>query len=285
MSQLNFNGLDPHQRECTKLMRENCGTHRLHEVFRDFVEIGALAISNAIDKLHFEKREARYMDIIKRYSREEIDRFAKMLACITMSLECDFKDSLGQIFMNLELGDQWRGQFFTPYPVSYMMAKISASDINQAGIEAAGGFITMQEPTVGAGGMVIAFAQAMLDEKINYQRHLHVTATDVDATAAHMAYIQLSLLHIPALVIHGNSLSLVEWDHWATPAHVLGLWDRKLINRKEADDKEAPKPKECIKEAEVIEAESEVIPAVAMSEVRKKVVEQRISKANQLDLF
>ena len=31
-----------------------------------------------------------------------------------------------------------------------------------------------------------------------------------------MCYIQLSLLGIPAVVIHGNPLTMQEWAHWYT---------------------------------------------------------------------
>lgn len=36
-----------------------------------------------------------------------------------------------------------------------------------------------------------------------------------------MCYIQLTLLHIPAEVIHGNSLSLEIWSVWRTPAYYM----------------------------------------------------------------
>ena len=32
-----------------------------------------------------------------------------------------------------------------------------------------------------------------------------------------MAYIQLSLYGIPAVVIHGNTLTMETWSHWYTP--------------------------------------------------------------------
>src|ERR1035438_3660342 len=63
---------------------------------------------------------------------------------------------------------------------------------------------------------------------INYQQHLHVTAVDVDLKCVHMAYLQFALLHIPAVIVHGNSLSLEEFGRWYTPAHILGGWDWKL---------------------------------------------------------
>jgi hypothetical protein len=95
------------------------------------------------------------------------------------------------------------------------------------------GFITINEPSVGAGGMVIAAADTLQRTGVNYQQHMHVVAVDIDATACHMTYIQMSLLHIPGIVVHGNSLSgEAPLDSWLTPAHVLGGWDRKLAQRR-----------------------------------------------------
>lgn len=289
MPKPNLNLLDPHQQQCAKLMRDNCSQHRLHEVFRDFCELSALAISNAVDKLHYERREARYLDIVKRYPREDVDRFARMLGCITLSLEDGFKDCLGQLFMMLELGDHWRGQYFTPYTVSYLMAKMAIGATARADIEAAGGFITLQEPAVGAGGMVVAAAHALQDEKINYQQCLHVTATDIDTTAVHMAYIQLSLLHVPALVIHGNSLALTEWDHWVTPAHVLGFWDRKLARRDAGRATEPAKvpdlPEPPVDDDGAVVAAEPVVITPDLATARHSIVSERIARAEQLDLF
>ena len=76
--------------------------------------------------------------------------------------------------------------------------------------------------------MVIATAAAFAEEGINYQQAMHTTCIDIDATAVHMAYVQLSLLHIPAIVMHGNALSMEQWGYWLTPAHVLGFWDARL---------------------------------------------------------
>ncbi|WP_454874894.1 hypothetical protein [Paraburkholderia xenovorans] len=50
-----------------------------------------------------------------------------------------------------------------------------------------------------------------------------------------MTYVQLSLLHVPATVVHGNALSMQVWGTWYTPAHILGGWTFKLRRRLEAD--------------------------------------------------
>lgn len=90
------------------------------------------------------------------------------------------------------------------------------------------------EPPRGAGSMLIALADAMRNQGINYQRHLHVTAIDIDPRAIHMAYTQLSLLHVPAHLIVGNALTGEVRQHWFTPAHILGAWDIRLAAREPA---------------------------------------------------
>ena len=95
--------------------------------------------------------------------------------------------------------------------------------------------MTLNEPACGAGAMVIAFADAMLDAKLNPQTQLHATCQDVDPRGVHMCYLQLSLMHIPATVILGNSLSVECREVWHTPAHILGGWDWRLRARDFAD--------------------------------------------------
>lgn len=66
------------------------------------------------------------------------------------------------------------------------------------------GFVTVLVPACRAGGMIIAAAHAMYDAEINYQEPMHVT------------YQQLALLHMLAIVVHGNARSLQKWEHWLT---------------------------------------------------------------------
>nr|WP_277990856.1 N-6 DNA methylase [Chromobacterium haemolyticum] len=174
--------------------------------------------------------------------------------------------------MNLELGDSWKGQFFTPYEVSYLMAAINMGDRAPVEIEKKG-FITLCDPCVGGGAMVIAAAHALQDAKINYQQHMHAVAVDIDIVAVQMAYVQLSLLHIPAVVYHGNSLTVETWSTWRTPAHVLGFWDVKLRRAGDAatltvpatrpSAEEAAEDAEAEAPAPAIEAEAEAMPAAA----------------------
>lgn len=211
--------------EFMKTIRElTAGRHHLWRIFSDFCEMAALSFSQVPFK--DETREQRYMDIIKEYSKDEAAQFPKLLACVVNGLEDEHQDFLGVVFQELELSSHWHGQFFTPYTLCKMMAMMTCQDAPE--IIKQKGFITVGEPACGAGAMVIAMAEALKDQGINYQHQLHVQATDLDPTAAHMAYIQFSLLHIPAIVFIGNTISMKMTSAWPTPAHHLGFWDSKL---------------------------------------------------------
>jgi hypothetical protein len=228
----------PSSETMASLIKKLAYSHGVHEVFCDFIEAAAISISNAVDIPRREAREARYMQIVKRYTPEEVNCFPELLGMLTMQLEEGGPaDVLGRLFHELELHNKYAGQFFTPYEICRMMAKMTMGD--KATLEAqiaATKFITVSEPACGSGAMVIAFAQAMKDEGINYQQHLHVTAVDCDLKVCHMCYLQLSLLHVPAVVIRANTLSAFPFgekpeDRWYTPAHVWGNWDWRLKMR------------------------------------------------------
>lgn len=219
---------DGHRKQLIDLLRQNTYRYDIHTIWSDFVEMGAIAFSNAVDLAHREEREAQYMRIIGKYQPDEVTGFAQALGALTMTMEMAvFDDVLGGVFMELELGNKWTGQFFTPYELCLLMAKLNAGDAMQERIEQQG-FVIANDPCTGGGAMIIGLANAMHDAGINYQRHLHVVAQDLDIRSVHMAYLQFSLLHIPAVVIHGNTLALEERSHWYTPAHILGNWSARL---------------------------------------------------------
>ncbi|MCS6271847.1 SAM-dependent DNA methyltransferase [Shewanella baltica] len=203
-----------------KLFKETARYHHRYEVFRDVITCQAYAIHNAVD--FNQKVEDDYLRIAKRYVKEDLNRMAKLMAYVVMGLEekpCDF---LGSLFMELELGSSQIGQFFTPYELSLLMAQLNVSDIEDKPV------ITLHEPAVGSGGMVIAYAQALREKGVNYQQRLWVQAIDLDPVAAMMAYIQFTLLHIPAEICIGNTLTMDISRVFRTPAYYFGAWEQKL---------------------------------------------------------
>ncbi|MEK6418032.1 MAG: N-6 DNA methylase [Burkholderia gladioli] len=67
---------------------------------------------------------------------------------------------------------------FTPYAVSKLMAGMLGGDV--AARADAQGFARVQEPACGAGGMIIATAEAFHEAGVNYQQALHATCVDID---------------------------------------------------------------------------------------------------------
>ncbi len=81
--------------------------------------------------------------------------------------------------------------------------------------------------------MVLSFVKQMLAAGHNLAERLWVQCIDVDRLAALMCYVQLSLWHVPAEIIVGNTLSLEFRERWYTPAHILGNWTYKLHRQAE----------------------------------------------------
>jgi hypothetical protein len=214
------------EKEFTGAFNDFRNNHMPHRVFADFCELAALSIANfnSMDP-EWSKREARYMEIIKAYSKPEQQLFPVMLACVVEGLAqapCDF---LGKMYMSLEISNKHAGQFFTPYELS----KACAMMLVDPELFKQKEFVTISEPACGSAGMCIAMCEALALSGINYQKRVHITAEDIAPNCVHMAYIQLSLMHVPAVIIHRNTLSMQEYGpRWYTPAHQLDLWNVKL---------------------------------------------------------
>lgn len=237
-----------HKAEFMSVFRSIARNKNRYEVWRDFVSMAGISYQNVI--LKDPDIEQSYLDIAGRYSKEDINQFPKLLAHVTMALEQKPQDFLGQVFMELEISSKEMGQFFTPYEICLLMSKLNIGSIHDLEYEESHPFITLSEPASGAGGMVIAFVETMLEAGYNPQQKLWCECWDLDLVAVMMCYIQLSLLHIPAKVVHGNTLSQERYGEYYTPAHYLGNWSYKT--RKHWDQKKEPSCSEIEQEAKAL---------------------------------
>jgi hypothetical protein len=205
--------------------------HHRYEVFRDFVHMSAFSLVNAWPYTRSEAIETEFETIKAKYSPEEFTGFTKLLAILQGLLEPEPRDILGQLFMELELGSQHTGQFFTPPEVSEMMARMMVG--NDGDPLRGKPFVTLCEPACGAGGMVLAFVKIMIEAKLNPMHRLWVQAQDIDRTAALMCYIQLSLWGVPAAVVVGNTLANEQREVFHTIGHHMGGWKWRLARQAE----------------------------------------------------
>lgn len=212
--------------------------YRAWDVWRDFITMFACSLSNPLDKEHRDKRESLYLEIIKKYNKQEQELFPELAAQTVLALEENpEQDFLGSIFMSLNLGNESNGQFFTPYHVCELMAEVTMDNTVQK-VEQ-DGYILINDPCCGAGATLIAAIHAarkrLEKANLNYQNHVLIVAQDVDSTVALMCYIQLSLLGVAGMIKIGNSLTEPITDndnkenYWFTPMYFSNVWVLRRI--------------------------------------------------------
>lgn len=214
------------KKEFLKMMQGAARQHSRLRVFEDMLEMYALSISNAVDKSQWDRREARYLEVVKMYERKDLDEIIKAVAYIAPMLESNPSDVLGDLYMSMDFGNRAHGQFFTPYHLSKVMAGMTLQPEYIRDAIRANGFMTILEPACGAGGMCVAAASTLDD--LDCRGHYHMQAIDISPVCVHMTYIQLSLLGIPAIVHLGNTLSMEMREVWYTPVHIFEGWSFKL---------------------------------------------------------
>lgn len=279
------------QVEFSKLFSELCRMKSSWEAWTDFVAMSATTIANAFDQegpTH-DEREQKYINTIKRYSKAEQEIFPKLFAVMVEALEHEpDQDFLGEMFMGLNMGDHWKGQFFTPYNVCRMMSEITVTDLEDR-IEKKG-WVGINDPCCGAGALLIAARNTMVRHKRGPRDALYV-AQDIDRTAALMCYIQLSLLGCAGYVVVGDSLlhpvvgpggnpllisPTPEQEIWLMPAFYDEVWaariqwermklvleDRGVMKPPQEPEQEAPAPEDNPPEAPPIEEPAEPEPVL-----------------------
>lgn len=227
-----------HRMEFIKLFDSMCGKRSRYEVWQDFVLLTAIEISNAVDSVNREARTKTYSTVAAKYTEAEKEPFAAMLAHIILGMEEDpNQDFLGELYMKLNLGNECAGQFFTPYNICKMMAMVTAQN-TKTNVEE-NSFVGVNDPACGAGATLIAFANLLREEGVNYQQHCLFVGQDLDYTVACMCYIQLSLLGCPGYVVIGDTLAhpvishdkrglfpveTDEYEIWYTPMFYHEIW-------------------------------------------------------------
>ncbi len=218
-----------YKKEFCTLMDRFAFRYSRWQVWNDFLSLSALSLANVIPGPEKEGREERYRSIMDGYRKEEQEIFPQMLGVVVLALEEDpEQDFLGSLYHCLDLQQEQKGQFFTPYHICELISELQFADDGKAWQPDGRGYISVSDPACGAGAMLIAFANVARKHGINYQKHVLFVAQDIDRTAAMMCYIQLSLLGCSAVIAIGDSLA-APFPHpdnevWRTPFYYLNQW-------------------------------------------------------------
>ena len=218
-----------YKKEFCALMDKFAYRYSRWQVWNDFLTMSAISLANVVPGPEKEKREETYLSVINSYPKEEQEVFPEMLGIVVQALSDNpEQDFLGSLYHHLNLQQEQKGQFFTPYHISEFMSEIQFPGTGADEMPEGKGYISVNDPACGAGAMLIAFANVAKKHGINYQKQVLFVAQDIDRTAAMMCYIQLSLLGCPAIVVIGDSLAKPfphpDNEMWCTMFYYLNQW-------------------------------------------------------------
>ncbi|AWX05162.1 N-6 DNA methylase [Citrobacter freundii] len=216
--------VDAARKQFIRLFNDTARYMRRWDVFCDFITLSASELDLA--RILTPENIERSRKVCERYEAADIQKMHDLFILMVCALDAKFHDFLGAIFMELELGSNGMGQYFTPYSVQSMMARMMMPGVKESIRRE--GFVTVSDPASGAAGMIIAYAECLLDAGYDHSNHMFGSCIDIDPIAADMAFVQLSLLGIPAEVITGNTLTMNLHRARYTPVYYWNDFKNKL---------------------------------------------------------
>lgn len=173
------------QKTFCQTFQKLCSHTSAWQVWSDFVQLTAIALSNRCDMQA--KREKQYNEIMQQYDRAEQSVFAELFSQMVTALEEQpEQDFLGDMFMRLELGSHWHGQFFTPYSVCRLLSSVTIrSAVEQV---AEHGYCKVNDCACGAGATLIAARNSL-------QTHGHRNGSGVVRRAGRRPHGGADVLH------------------------------------------------------------------------------------------
>ena len=163
----------------------------------------------------------------------DVEKFSIMFnSLVEMLEENPFQDALGSMFMNLGIGNEAGGQFFTPYHLAKLTAKLAFDEATFENAVSVKGFATFNEPSCGAGANVIGACDVLHEKGIDWQRKALFVCQDISEMTALMCYIQLFLIGAAAVVIVGDTLKIEQRFTLKTPTLILDdIWVLRHIRK------------------------------------------------------
>lgn len=257
-------------------------------VFSDWLEMAAISLrqlpfnAGQLPKDDtYQEYETQYLDLAGRYSREELNGFAKLTALTVEGIQTHPCDFLGEVCSSLELTNEDAGQFFTPFTISTAVAKMTTGDVKKQVEDK--GIITISDPASGAGGMLMAAAYEIANQNIDPRNHVQFHATDISRNCFNMTYLQLSLMDLQAVVQHGNTLSMEMWETRKTPQMMLF---EDWLEKARANDKTAQIVEKMREFLSQMEQPKEIVSESAVEEKQPQPIQADVVfKPEQLSLF
>lgn len=220
--------INPKYRRFIDLLNFSDGKYSIKDVFNDFVIIYAIAIKN---KFYYEQDdEDIYFSTIKKYEKDELDIFSELIVELQeiYSKEKEIRDVLGEIYFQIGSIKKENEQFFSPKSIGIINSILAQAYV----VKEKNDFNIIYDPTCGSGALLLYSAETLMDNDVDYTKKAFYWAQDIDFVCFCMAYIQMSIYGMPALVIWGDTISLQERKVYYTPEFFVGGWKEKIEKRR-----------------------------------------------------
>ena len=238
-----YRGSDELEKEFLKIFNNITPSLSGWQIWEYVISCMACSISNTLeyDGARRDRREEEYSRSIKQLGGN-VDAVAKLLAIIVEAFERKpEEDFLGKMYMNLNMGNHWTGQFFTPWSVSLMMAECSLPEDIESVIKNRS-YVSICDPSCGAGVNLLAGARILRQRNVNYQENVLFVGQDIDRVVAQMCYIQLSLIGAAGYICVADTLmnpitgktDLIPYEKegqefWYTPMYWTDRWQLRIF--------------------------------------------------------
>jgi len=219
--------------ELVTLFKDAAGGQNYFETWNAFISslAGYIATASHNDCAWLRERSDAAMASLPKRTIDSIPKLHE--AVIEAFEENPRQDLLGDAYMRIGIGSKDNGQFFTPYHVSSLCARMAVSEESAREQIVRHGYVTISEPAVGGGANVIAAAHALLDMGINYQKQALFEVQELSELTALTCYVQMSLLGMAGVVYVGNTLAMVRRFELWTPMLALDeIWLYRMVGRR-----------------------------------------------------
>lgn len=160
-----------------------------YTIFTDFLDLILYALQGD---------DEQYLKIVHRYpnnkpiGHREIDYFHIAFQLLQYEMRETNNDILGELYMQWNMNNKYKGQFFTPKHIASFMAQITNPQRGR-----------ILDPCCGSGVMLVEAIKTMkqedLDNSVFYGQ-------DIDLTCVKMTALNLCFFNVNGYVIGGNTL-------------------------------------------------------------------------------
>lgn len=184
-----------------------------YSIFCDWIDIMLYAL---------QEDDKHYLEIVDKYRNgqpkdiREIGNFCKAFALLQLEMKQSNDDILGQVYMQWNIANSHKGQFFTPKHIASLMALIS----NPKG--------RILDPACGSGVMLIETIKTMSNEDLNSALFF---GQDIDSICVKMTALNLCFFNVNGYVIQGDTLRMECNRVYQTTRSVLGGSIRELAGK------------------------------------------------------